>query len=83
MYYEINFVIAPDDKLRKANEILRSELTCAPELRLTIRAVAKAFIDENDEIKRFLHDAKTNAPKMQLAILSPREGLGVVKLNAS
>jgi hypothetical protein len=48
-----------------AAELLRSRV---PE---DVRTVAKACIDEADEIKRFIQEHKSKAPKMQLQTLSP------------
>src|SRR5262249_9964118 len=49
---DVSFVVAPDHLLRIADEILRSRIRCTKALRHVIRAVAKAYIDEADELNR-------------------------------
>jgi hypothetical protein len=48
--FHISFVVAPDHLLRTADEILHSRIRCTKTLRRDIQAVAKAYIDEADEL---------------------------------
>jgi hypothetical protein len=68
---QISFVVAPDHLLRTADELLRSRIRCARELRRDIRVMAKAYIDEADELKRAVREIQTNAARIQIASLSP------------
>jgi hypothetical protein len=69
---EINFIGAPDRLIRAADEILRSELRCTDRTRRAIRAVAKAYIDEADELKRAVGEFRSGTPA-QLHTASPDE----------
>ncbi|MCI0461870.1 MAG: hypothetical protein L0Z62_33380 [Gemmataceae bacterium] len=69
--FNITFVVAPDHLLQTADEILRSRIRCTNTLRSDIRAVAKAYIDEADELKRAVRALQTEAARIQLETLSP------------
>src|SRR5207248_6212899 len=64
--FQISFVVAPDHLLRTADEILRSEIRCSKALQREVRAVAKAYIDEADELKRAVRDIETKAARVQI-----------------
>jgi hypothetical protein len=70
---EIQFVRAPGKLLKTADEILRSAIRAAKPLVRDIKAVAKALIDETDEMKRATHGIRTDTNKEQLDTLSPPE----------
>ena len=69
--FQISFVVAPDHLLRTADEILRSEIRCSKALQREVRAVAKAYIDEADELKRAVRDIETKAARVQIEPRSP------------
>lgn len=69
----IQFVVPPDHLLKQADEILQASLRCTKELRRKIRAVAKAYIDEADELKRSVHEVRTDARIVQVQAASPAE----------
>jgi hypothetical protein len=69
--FQISFVVAPDHLLSTADELLRFRIRCARELRRDIRVMAKAYIDEADELKRAVREIQTNAARIQIASLSP------------
>jgi len=69
--FDISFVVAPDHLLKTADEILRSRLRCTKALRRDIQAVAKAYVDEADELNRAVHEIQTSATRIQLQSLSP------------
>jgi hypothetical protein len=71
--YQISFVVAPEHLLRAADEILHARIRCSKALQRDIRAVAKAYIDEADELKRGVRDIQTNASIAQITSLSPVE----------
>ena len=56
--YQISFVVAPEHLLRAADEILHARIRCSKALQRDIRAVAKAYIDEADELKRGVRDIR-------------------------
>lgn len=70
---KISFVIAPDHLLKTAEEILHSAIRSTKALCRDIRAVAKAYIDEADELKRAIHEIQTNAARIQIESRSPQE----------
>ena len=71
--FKISFVVAPDELLRTADEILRAKIRCTAVTRRDIRAVARAYIDEADELKRTVHDCELSVVRVQIRTLSPRE----------
>jgi hypothetical protein len=75
----ISFVVAPEDLLRTADEILHSRIRSTKALVRDIRAVAKAYIDETDEMKRAVRDVQTNAARVQIYSLSPPEVIDKAK----
>jgi hypothetical protein len=79
----MKFVIAPDHMLETADEILHATIRCTKALRTQIRAVAKAYIDEADEMRRGANDAKSDGTRVQLQTLSPRDMIENAKAIAS
>lgn len=73
MKLQIHFVSAPPHMVQLADEILRTDLRCTPATRRDIRALAKAYIDEADEMNRTVQEIQTNAPNAQIQSLSPAE----------
>lgn len=71
--YQISFVVAPDQLLEQADEILRANIRATNANRSAIRRVAKAYIDEADELKRAARDIAANNTKVQLESRSPPE----------
>jgi hypothetical protein len=67
----LSFVVAPDELLRTADEILRSRMRGTKAIRSDVRAVAKAYIDEADELKRAVRDMEANAAVIQIEGRSP------------
>ena len=78
MDFDIQFVIAPDHLLKLADEVLRSPIRCTAALRLTIRAVAKAYIDETDELRRGVRDVQAGV-RPQIQSTSPPEVIAKAK----
>src|SRR5205823_754254 len=70
---------APEHLLRVADEILQARIRCSKTLRRDIRAVAKAYIDEADELKRGVREVQTNASIAQITSLSPAEMIDKAK----
>jgi hypothetical protein len=79
MQFQIKFVVAPDHLLKQADEILRATILTTNAQRGIIRAVAKAYIDEADEIKRGAEELRRNAGRAQLQTLSPPEMIAKAK----
>lgn len=77
--FRISFVVAPDHLLRTADEILRSNIRCTKALRNDIRVVAKAYIDEADELNRAVRDVQMQAARVQIETHSPEEVLEKAK----
>ncbi len=77
--FNISFVVAPDHLLKTAADLLGSRIRCTNALRRDIRAVAKAYLDEADELKRALREVKTNAARVQIESLSPPDMLEKAK----
>src|SRR5437867_754304 len=73
MNFKIAFAIAPDPLIRLADEVLRSSIRCSNALRRDVRAVAKAYIDEADELKRTVRDIEANVRVIQIESRSPKE----------
>jgi hypothetical protein len=71
--FKISFVVAPVHILKEAEQILRSSIRATNALRRDIRALAKAYIDEADELKRAVREIQTNASRVQVESLSPQE----------
>lgn len=72
----ISFVSAPPHLLSKADQILRSRIPGKRTVSRNIRAVAKAYIDEADEISRAVRESKEQAEKIQLETRSPEATVG-------
>jgi len=73
MKFQISFVVAPEHLVKLADEILRTKLRCTAATRSDIRALAKAYIDEADELNRGAREAQTNASRIQIESRSPPE----------
>lgn len=73
MQLDIHFVGAPDHAVQAADELLRAAIRSTEQTRRDIRAVAKALIDEADEIRRSAREIQTNAAHIQIQSLSPPE----------
>jgi hypothetical protein len=71
VHLTISFVVAPSHLLKKADAILRSKIRGAKARVRDIRAVAKAYIDEADELNRGAREAMTHAAKIQIESRSP------------
>jgi len=71
--FQISFVVAPEHLVRIADEVLRARIRCSKALLREIRAVAKAFIDEADELRRGLREIQSSASIAQITSLSPAE----------
>jgi len=69
--FPISFVVAPDHMLKTADEILRARINGEASIRRDIRAVAKAYIDEAEELKRSAREIQTGAARTQIQSLSP------------
>jgi hypothetical protein len=67
----ISFVVAPEHMRKKADQILRSRIRGTKALSRNIRAVAKAYLDEADELNRAVREIQTNEARIQLDSLSP------------
>jgi hypothetical protein len=76
----ISFVSAPPHLLKKADQILRSRISGKRTVSRNIRAVAKAYIDEADEISRAVRESVQQAENIQLETRSPEAT--VAKANA-
>jgi len=76
---DISFVAASPPIYKMAEEILQTTLSCDDELRKRIRLVAKALIDETDELNRSQHEIKSLAAKGQLQTKSPPEMVETAK----
>jgi hypothetical protein len=70
---QISFVSPTHEVVAAADAILRANIRCTPGLHRDIRAVAKACIDEADELKRAAKEIQTNADRVQLQTNSPPE----------
>jgi hypothetical protein len=70
-FMKIDFITAPEHIVKMADRILLANLQTTRELKKTIRAVAKAYIDEDDELRRSIRDIASQSQKVQLATISP------------
>ena len=71
---QIEFVGAPPESTRTADEILKADLRCTDATRCEILLVAKAYIDEGDEVRRSVEEHRTpGVRRRQLSTLSPPE----------
>jgi hypothetical protein len=68
---QISVVSAPPQLLQAADELLNASIRCPAELRKDIRAVAKAYIDEDDEVRRAIQDIQAGGRRAQLDTRSP------------
>jgi hypothetical protein len=75
----ISFVVAPDHLLKTADVILRSRIRSTKALCRDIRAVAKAYIDEADELKRAVREIQNKAARIQIDSLSPKDTIEKAK----
>ncbi len=73
MDYQISFVVAPPHLVKLADEILKRTLRCNEGTRKDIRTLAKAYIDEADELNRSAREVENNAENIQIQSLSPPE----------
>jgi translation initiation factor 2 beta subunit (eIF-2beta)/eIF-5 len=71
MEFQLSFVVAPDEMLKTADEILRARISCLAVIRRDIRALAKAYIDEADELKRSAREVQSGAARTHIQSLSP------------
>jgi hypothetical protein len=83
MEFNIEFVVVADHILEQADEVLRATIHTTNANCATIRRVAKACIDEADELKRSAQDFQANmhnpSVRVQLQTLSPLEVIEMAK----
>jgi hypothetical protein len=72
MDFDISFVSAPEQLVKEADEILRSKIIASTSLVADIRAVAKGYIDEADELNRSVKEIRTKAEVIQIQSISPQ-----------
>jgi len=80
---QISFAVGPPNICKMAEDILALKIQCNDKLKKRIRSVAKAFIDETDELNRSLREFQTNATRTQLGTFSPPEMIEKAKGLAS
>ncbi len=76
---DIHYVLVNPSIYQKAEQLLTATISCPDGLRANIRTVAKALIDEADEIKRATSELLANAQNGQLQTISPLETLAKAK----